>query len=273
MARHRITQGGVEETVLIPLYARAVETAGPDPALRDPRAAEMVDGIEYDYRKFDGQPSLKGAVMRTVLFDLWTRDFLAEHPDGTVIEVGTGLNTRFERTDNGRASWYDLDLPAVIALRREFFEDTPRRTMIAASVTDPSWPDRVTGDGPRLISAEAVLAFLPEEDVRGVVGLLADRFPGAFLATDTSGPSIVRSQQNHDVLSRVDARMRWSCADPAEVTDWHPGTELLASHTMTSLPPRLVEGLPRAYRDMIDELAVLRLPQVEQYRMNLYRLP
>ncbi|MBB1241991.1 class I SAM-dependent methyltransferase [Streptomyces durbertensis] len=268
-----MTEGGVEETVLIPLYARAVETTGPDPALRDPRAVEMVDAIDYDYRKFDGQPSLRGAVMRTALFDLWTRDFLAEHPEGTVIEVGTGLNTRFERTDNGRARWYDLDLPEVVALRRRFFEDTARRTMIAASATDRSWPDLVTGEGPHLVSAEAVLAFLPEEEVRQVVGMLAERFPGALLAADSAGPALVHAQQDHDVLSKVEARMRWACEDPAEVAGWYQGVELLSSHTMTSLPRRLVEGLPRAYRDTVEELAVLRLPQVEQYRMNLYRLP
>jgi len=33
--------------------------------------------------------------------------------------------------------WFDLDLPDMIELRREFFADTDRRTQIAASVVDP----------------------------------------------------------------------------------------------------------------------------------------
>ena len=37
-----------------------------------------------------------------------------------MVELGTGLNTRFERTDNGTAHWIDLDLPDTIALRRQF---------------------------------------------------------------------------------------------------------------------------------------------------------
>ncbi|RFU84170.1 class I SAM-dependent methyltransferase [Streptomyces triticagri] len=266
-------QGGVEETVLIPLYARAVETAKTDPALRDPRAVEMVEAIDYDYAKFDGLPSLGGAVMRTALFDHWTRAFLAEHPDGTVIEVGTGLNTRFERTDNGRAHWYDLDLPDIIELRRRFFHDTRRRTMISASVTDPAWPDQVDTGGPYLISAEAVLAFLSEESVRSVVQLVANRFPGALLAMDTSGTGIVAAQQQHDVLSKVDAVMNWACDDPSEVAGWRPGAEVLGSHTLTSLPPELYAALPAAYRAIVDELVPQQLMQVEQYRMSLIRLP
>ncbi|RZB14166.1 hypothetical protein StrepF001_39995 [Streptomyces sp. F001] len=69
-------------------------------------------------------------------------DFLTEHPDGTVVEIGTGLNTRYERVGTGRARWFDLDLPDAIDLRRTFFTDTARRTMIAA-VTDEAWADSV----------------------------------------------------------------------------------------------------------------------------------
>jgi O-methyltransferase involved in polyketide biosynthesis len=57
------------------------------------------------------------------------REFLARHPSGTVIELGTGLNSRFERTGNGSAHWIDLDLPDTIELRRRFFADTDRRQM------------------------------------------------------------------------------------------------------------------------------------------------
>ena len=55
------------------------------------------------------------------------------------MELGTGLNTRFERVDNGSVHWIDLDLPDTIALRRRFFSDTERRRMIAASLLDEDW--------------------------------------------------------------------------------------------------------------------------------------
>lgn len=31
-----------------------------------------------------------------------------EHPAGTITELGCGLNTRFERIDNGLAQWMDM---------------------------------------------------------------------------------------------------------------------------------------------------------------------
>jgi O-methyltransferase involved in polyketide biosynthesis len=44
---------GIPETLLIPLWARAVETKQSSPIIKDIRAVEMVDRIEYDFSKFD----------------------------------------------------------------------------------------------------------------------------------------------------------------------------------------------------------------------------
>ncbi|MEM8504361.1 MAG: class I SAM-dependent methyltransferase [Cyanobacteria bacterium P01_D01_bin.1] len=79
---------------------------------------------------------LKGATIRTRLFDQDVQSFLSEYPTGTVVETGCGLNTRFERLDNGQAQWFDLDLPDSLALRRQFFQDQPRRTMLEASILE-----------------------------------------------------------------------------------------------------------------------------------------
>ncbi|NGO74603.1 class I SAM-dependent methyltransferase [Streptomyces sp. YC504] len=275
MTGHGVQLGTVQETLLIPLYGRAVENRKPEPALRDPRAEEIAGAIDYDFARFDELPSLIGTVLRTSLFDHWVRSFLEEHPEGTVAEIGTGLNTRYERVDNGRARWFELDLPDVIDLRRAFFTDTERRRMIAASVTDESWAASVAkaADGPYFFSAEAVLPFLDEPDVRGVVDLIAARFPGSLLALDTAGPGIITTQDQHDALSKVEARMRWSCSDPSALQDWRPGTRLLTSHTLTTLPQQMYEALPTPYREMLTGLAAQRLPQVEEYRLTLLQLP
>jgi O-methyltransferase involved in polyketide biosynthesis len=275
MTERDVRLGTIQETLLIPLYGRAMETRKQEAVLRDPVAEELVATIDYDFARFDGLPSLLSTVLRTSLFDRWVAHFLSEHPHGTVVEIRTGLNTRYERSDNGRARWFDLDLPDVIELRRTFFTDTPRRTMIAASVTDVAWADTVAAHsgGPYLFAAEAVLPYLPETDVREVIGLLADRFPGSLLALDTSGPGHFDTQDQHDALGKVDARMQWNCADPAKLAEWRPGVEVLASHTFSSLPASMYDELPAPVQQMLSGLAAQRLPRVEDYRLNLVRLP
>lgn len=173
--------GAVQETLLIPLYARAVENRKEHALLRDARAEEIVASIDYDFGRFDGLPSLTGALLRTLLFDRWVSDFLSTHLDATVVEIGTGLNTRHERVDNGRARWYELDLPDVIDLRRNFFSDSPRRTMLAASVTDPTWAAKVASHatGPYLSLPEELVAQLPLPYQQMVSAMAAQRLPQA----------------------------------------------------------------------------------------------
>jgi O-methyltransferase involved in polyketide biosynthesis len=273
MHRQGIHLGEIQQTLLIPLYGRAVESRKPNAVLRDPRAEEMVAAIDYDFARFDGVQSLIGAVLRTVLFDHWVRAFLTENPSGTVVELGTGLNTRYDRLDNGRAQWFDLDLPDVIALRRSFFTDTERRRMIAASLVDDGWLETVAqAPAPYFFAAEAVLLYLTEADVRYVVDLLTENFPGAWLALDTAGSGIVDTQDEHDALGKMTARMRWSCADPAALQEWRPGVRLWETCRLSTLPAPVHSALPEEYRDMLAAVAAQNLPQMEEYHLSLLRL-
>lgn len=264
--------GEVQETLLIPLYARAVETSKPDGILADPRAVEMVDAIDYDFRRFDGVGSLTGANLRTLVLDEWVGRFLDESPDGTVVEIGTGLNTRFERVDNGRVHWFDLDLPDAIALRREFFADSPRRRMIAASVADEWWIEEVTASpGPYLFVAEAVLAFLDEADVRRAFSHLA-AVPDSTLVVDTAGGSMLRAQDSPDVLGTVAARMRWQCDDPAVPEAWHPRVRLEESIDFATLPTEVWARLSPTYQAAVRGFVETDPERSKAYRINRYRL-
>jgi O-methyltransferase involved in polyketide biosynthesis len=42
------------------------------------------------------------------LFAQDVQAWLTQHPTGTIIEIGCGLNTQFERLDNGQAQWFEL---------------------------------------------------------------------------------------------------------------------------------------------------------------------
>ena len=224
--------GDVQETSLIPLYARARDAARRHPVLRDERAAELVDGLQYDFSRFGG-PSLSGCVLRSAILDGWVRRFLARHPAGTVIELGTGLNTRFDRLDNGTIQWFDLDLPDTIALRRRFFADRSRCTMLEGSVLDTDWFDTVAAaPGPFLFVCEPVLVYLAAQQVRTVLSQLAERFDGSLIAFDTAGAVMLRDQHRNGSMHAVSARMHWVCDDPHEIEQ--RGPKLLQTNTFAS---------------------------------------
>ena len=52
--REPVSLSGIAETLLIPLWARAVETTRPDAIIRDPIALHIFESLDYDFSKFDG---------------------------------------------------------------------------------------------------------------------------------------------------------------------------------------------------------------------------
>ena len=138
--------GNVQRTLLLPLWGRAAETQKANPLLVDQTALAIVKAVDYDFQTMAGNlsPLTQLAwIMRSVWTDEVVRGFLAKHPAATIVNVGCGLDTTFDRVDNGTLTWYDLDLPDVIDLRRHFIPETDRRIFISASLLESGWMEHV----------------------------------------------------------------------------------------------------------------------------------
>ena len=245
--------GAVQQTLFIPLAARAQETRRKRPVLHDPKAAELIASIDFDAAKYERGFGGWMMVLRTAIYDFWVRQFLAGHPGGTVVELGTGLNTRFDRVDNGQVHWIDLDLPDAIALRGQFFTDTSRRRMVPASVLSEEWlPAVADSPGPYFFVTEGVLAYLPEHEVTQTLARIAARFPSARLALDTY-PQRMLQQQHKLAQRRGIARWQWACDDPRSLQ--RLGLRLDESATVTRPPRRMRRELPPGYRYLLLPLA------------------
>ena len=264
--------GPVEETLLIPLLGRARESTKNNGLLVDPKAVDIVNTLDYDFSKWEGGRSLVGTCLRTRMFDRYVEGFLADNPRATVIELGCGLNTRFERIDDDGAQWFDVDLPDVIALRRNFFQDTPRRTMLEASALDSEWIEAVsvTG-GPWIVVAEAVLIYLDAHDARRVIESIAARLPGAYIAFDTTSQSMVDKQSKHDAMRHLppESWFRWGCDDPRVVESWSGGLRLASSKTFLDADDDLVARFPTPLRLIVRHMPWVLRSAVAGYRLNL----
>jgi len=242
--------GDVQETLFITLAARAAESQRKHPVLRDPRAGELLQSIDYDAARYGRGAGGSITVLRTAILDFWVRGFLAAHPAGTVVELGTGLNTRFERVDNGRVQWIDLDLPDTIELRRKFFADTGRHRMAAASVLDEDWlPEVARSPGPYFFVAEGVLVYLPEDQVMAALARIAQRFPGALVALDTYPRRTFEQQHRMAGRKGIAARWAWACDDPRSLA--RTGLEVRQSATLTRPPRDMRAQLPARYRYLV----------------------
>jgi O-methyltransferase involved in polyketide biosynthesis len=229
----------VSRTLLIPLYYRALESRRPDAMIQDPKAVELISRLDCDFSKIQ---ELKNEqifyLLRMREFDRMARAFLADHSDGVIVDMGCGLDTRFERIDNGQLDWYGLDLPEVIDLRKELLEEMPRSHFIGCSILDLSWMDALNSQAGRhfLFLAEGVLVYLEESDVRHLVKALAESFPGAELACEVYSPFVLRAHPRPEAV----AQPHWGLKHDRDVEAWAPGIHLLSQFNYFAKPePRL----------------------------------
>jgi O-methyltransferase involved in polyketide biosynthesis len=234
-----------QETLLITLYAKAQTE---NPLFFDAKAREIVGRVDFDFARL--KVPYKTVVLvcqRAKKLDAITREFLAEHAGGVVVQLGCGLDGRFWRVDDGKVKWYDLDMPPVIELRKQFFAGDKRYQLIAASVTDMEWMDRVAAKGqPVLVVAEGLLMYLDEESVRRLVLQLRETFPGCRLAADVFSRMTARSATGHPSLKSTGASLGWGMDDPAEMESWAAGIRLLEEWYFSDDPD--IDKLNLGYR-------------------------
>ena len=79
----------IAETLLIPLYMRALQSQRVNPIIADPWAVELVRQIDYDFSKFDNKPASEiGTALRIRHFDDKCMAFLQDNTVGVIVNVG-----------------------------------------------------------------------------------------------------------------------------------------------------------------------------------------
>lgn len=81
--------------MLATLYAKALDADAPNSILHDEYAKAAVARIDYDWAATTITARRAPSVaVRSAHFDNWARQFLAAHPEATVLHVGCGLDAR-----------------------------------------------------------------------------------------------------------------------------------------------------------------------------------
>ena len=224
--------GTVQQTMLIPLYARAAEYQHPVPIIRDPKAVEIANSLQFDFESLRRFPrTLLGCCVRAQVVNAWIRDFLSKNSSAVVVEIGPGMDTTFERVDDGNVLWYEVDLPDAVEIRRNYFEEDERRRTLSGSILSDDWIEQVRGNGrgSYLFQAAGVLMYFSEEEVRQLFTMVADEFPGALFVFDACTPWTLRNAPRWEAALKVtDAEFRWGIDDPRAMGDWDTHFHVLA---------------------------------------------
>jgi O-methyltransferase involved in polyketide biosynthesis len=233
MEKIHVDLGNVQTTLFLPLWGRACETRKARPLLVDRKALEIIDRVDFDFAALAGrisELSKAGWIMRSICTDRVIKLFLEKHPQATIINIGCGLDTTFDRMDNGRLHWIDLDLPDVIALRRQFIPESERRRALSASFLEDNWRKAIRPADKMLFLAAGVFYYFREEEIKGFFQKLADEFPGGEILFDVCSPLGVKTANRLVVRQAgMDERsfLRWGLERPENILSWDSRFKLL----------------------------------------------
>jgi O-methyltransferase involved in polyketide biosynthesis len=187
----QIKKGNVQETLLLPLWGRATETQRSNPRIVDNKAVEIIDKLDYDFSTITenlNEMSITGWVARCLHIDRAVTQFIEKHPEATIINLGCGLDTTFDRIDNGKIMFYELDFPEVIELRRSFYQDTERHKSIASSFLEKKWYNEIEKPKGLLCIAGGVLYYSSGEQIKDFFISMADHFGQCDFFFDSLSP-------------------------------------------------------------------------------------
>lgn len=240
--------GDIASTSFITLYCHALETLSENPIISDMKSVEIMTALNKTLSLSDhpldrilasgrlDKQLVVHIALRAKKYDDYARDFLVKFPDGVIVNIGCGLDSRFLRIDNGRVVFYDLDLPEIIMVKKGFFDETDRYHLISSSVLEYGWMETVRRhDGPFLFMAEGVFMYLDGMDVRSLVLKIRELFPGSELVCEVVNSfwirPLFRKMIDYKLQQQVHlgkgAMFRSGVRDGREMETWHPGIQLL----------------------------------------------
>ncbi|MBO2641172.1 class I SAM-dependent methyltransferase [Shewanella algae] len=222
----------IAQTLFIPLYMKSCQSKLKDAFFSDPWACALMEQFDYDFSSFDQSVlSSVGVAIRAGYFDRLTADIIAAAQSCVVVNLGAGLDARFQRiqklignTMEDKAWFYNLDLPEVIALREQLLPADSCETCISASVFDGDWMDELNArhqSATFVFIAEGLLMYFDNCQVQQLLQELANRFPGCHILFDGISRWMRDNSDNHDSVKYAGAGFKLAFDSPREIEQWH----------------------------------------------------
>lgn len=197
--KYKIEKNTVQETLIIPLYSRKLCSELYPNLYRDETAVCLMDKIDYDFS--DAEKSSRGLMQRFGALEVamrqndlaWeVRDYLKNHPEAAVVNLGCGLDGTGRSCDNGSCKIYNLDFPDVIAVRNELLPAGEREKNISCDLNDTVWFSEIGASGGAVFFASGVFYYFLTEQVKALVQAMAGAFPGGVLVFDAANQTAVK---------------------------------------------------------------------------------
>ena len=163
----------------------------------DPLAMEATDRLRDSFRSVKRKKLQNTRILaETVLFDRMLGSFLCEHANTVVLNLACGLDTRCYRMEGLYRTWYNLDRPEILAVRKSLF---PVRDSVRETASDFHNSLRRNlaeeSDHPILVLLKENSLCLSAPEIRSVFHRIDDCFDCAAIFMETMSPFALRCRK------------------------------------------------------------------------------
>lgn len=197
--KYKIEKNTVQETLVLPLYSRKLCTELYPDIYCDKTAVELINQLDYDFSQ--SEKSSKSLMQRFGALEVAARqsdlafevrDYLKNHPNAAVVNLGCGLDSTGRNCDNGTCKIYNLDFPDVIEIRNELLPPGEREENIACNLNDTEWFDKIDASNGAVFFASGVFYYFLNDEVKTLVKNMANAFPNSVLVFDAANRTAVK---------------------------------------------------------------------------------
>ncbi len=172
----------VSDTLWIPLFGKAIESKRRNGLIKDQFAIEIADKaclLEPSLKKWWKSLSRESQglmIWRNHAIDKMVSDYIKNNPSGTIVNLGAGLCTRYNRLDNGLITWIELDLPQVKDAWLNFNQETERHQFWVDSIFETKWIEKIEKiqNNKVLFIAEGLFMYFSKKEVLQILNTIGD---------------------------------------------------------------------------------------------------
>ncbi len=205
-------------------------------------------------------------IARSIFFDEKIKEFIVLNPEATIINVGCGLDTTFDRVDNGKIQWIDLDLPDSIALRKNYISETNRRKFISISVFDTDWYRNLEIADNIMILIAGVLYYFDEAEVKKLFSDFHTYIPGAEVVLDYASKKGIKIA-NKKVIDKggmdKSAYLKWGIDNIFEIGKWDDSIRVKSNMPMFREHKKNYPLIKRIGMNISDTIKIMSLVHIK----------
>ena len=253
---------GVEKTMLLTLFAKAKHSQQKNHKFYDSKAIEVMSKVDYDFSIAEKDKFMQlGTIARTIVLDDMVDEYIKAHPDCTIVNIASGMDTRFNRLDNGRINWYNVDLENSAKYRLKYIEDTDRVTTLAYSAMDSGWANEILTRNDILFIVEGLTMYLHQNDMAEILNVIDSNFDDCTVFMEIMPPISVKNTKEESIED-TNSKFIWGVEKGRELTSlnlhfkWKKDVNLFDGVNVFKPHYRIVTWLP-VLRKRMDYIAVL----------------